>query len=144
MPPEPQLARQVSSRWTPALVRDGFVPVADYFLANYSRLAPPITHSEAMFLIHVFRYKWDAAAPFPSFKAIASMMGVSVQSARAYARSLEQKKYLTREMRVGATNRFHFHLLFAALETLQKADEANHAKPELHTPALPHTIAAES
>ena len=45
-------------------------------------------------------------------------MGVSAQSVRTYARSLEKKKYLQREPRIGMSNKFHIHGLIAALNAI--------------------------
>jgi hypothetical protein len=116
---KPETRFAVDDRWTPQLMVDGFAPVSVFFLENYSRLKPPITHSEAMFLVHLVRYKWSADAPYPGFKTLAKQMGVSVQMARYYARSLSQKGYLDREIRIGATNRFHLQPLFRALGRLR-------------------------
>lgn len=114
--PSASVKYSVDGRWSPVLTASGFTPVAVSFLDNYSKLSPPITPAEAIFIIHLIRYKWTADAPYPGFKSIAEQMGISVQMARHHARNLEQKKYLSREMRVGATNRFHLEPLFAALE----------------------------
>lgn len=118
--------RDIAARWTPALIAGGFTPISDFFLDNYHRLSPPISHAEAMFIAHLMRHKWDASAPYPSLKSIAMKMGVSPQAARLYARNLEKKGYLRREMMVGETNRFHLPPLFQALEALQQ--KSNSAK----------------
>lgn len=115
--------REVAKRWTAALVKDGFTPVSDYFLKNYHRLLPQVTSLEAIFLVHLVSFKWDEAAPFPGFKTLAKRLGVSTTAARGHARSLERKKYLRREKRVGTTNRFHLEPLFGALEKLRLQDE---------------------
>jgi competence protein ComGF len=47
-------------------------------------------------------------------------MGVSDKTARRLARSLEDKKYLCREVREANTNRFHLVKLMAALVALKK------------------------
>jgi hypothetical protein len=55
-------------RWAPALRPDGHVQVSSYFLEHYHRLQPyPLTHGEAMFVIHLMQHKWSAQAPFPSY-----------------------------------------------------------------------------
>lgn len=129
-------SENIGKRWTPRLVRDGFTPIADFFLENYYRLAPPVSSLEAMFIIHLMRHKWDEKAPHPSFKTIARRMGVSDATTRAYARSLEEKRLLRRMTRdgqpvnvdgvrrTGETNRFDLTPLFDALERLHIADEA--------------------
>ena len=115
-----QGAREVAVRWTPALAKAGWTPVADYFLHNYHRLA--IRHAEAMFLVHLISYKWTAEAPFPRFGTIAQQMGVSLTAVRAYARNLERGGLLRRECNVGSTNRFFLDPLFNKLELLQAED----------------------
>lgn len=110
---------QASKRWTADLVADGFTPVSIFFLDNYAKLVPPITHAEAMLVIHLMRYKWTENAPYPGFKTIAAQMGISAQMARQHARSLDQKNYLNRVMQVGATNKFDLSPLFAALTKLR-------------------------
>jgi DNA-binding IclR family transcriptional regulator len=77
-----------------------------------------------MFVIHVIRYKWDDRAPYPSLANIAKQMGISTTSARALARSLENKNYLRREGTPGRTNKYHLDRLFAALESITHAPPA--------------------
>jgi hypothetical protein len=115
-------SRLVADRWTLNLANAGWTPIADFFLDNYHRLPNPLKHSEAMFIIHVMRHKWDKNAPYPAFKTVATRMGLTPEAARLLARSLEKKGYLHRQMRVGQTNRFHFNSLFAALEQLMASD----------------------
>src|SRR5688572_56521 len=112
--------RQVADRWTPRIAGGGWTPVSDFFLKNYHRLRT--THSEAMVLIHLVSFKWDAAAPFPSLKTIGKRMGITVASVRSHLRNLEGKGFLTRQMRVGKTNRFHLLGLFGAIERLMDED----------------------
>ncbi|MBX3740790.1 MAG: hypothetical protein KF712_07365 [Akkermansiaceae bacterium] len=112
--------RNFENRWHPAIKKEGFTQVSNFFLENYHRLKPyPLTHGEAMFVIHLMQYKWSDAAPFPAYKTIAVRMVVSHKTARRLAASLEAKKYLHREMRKGATNRFHFTKLMEALVDLK-------------------------
>jgi DNA-binding MarR family transcriptional regulator len=109
-------------RWALSLKEDGFVPISTFFLENYHRLKPfDLTYGEAMFVIHLMQHKWDENAPFPAYKTIAKRMHVSAKSARRWAASLEHKGYLKREMRVGATNRFHLKKLMEALVSLKQA-----------------------
>jgi DNA-binding MarR family transcriptional regulator len=134
--------REVATRWTANLARAGWTPIADFFLDNYHRLAPPLKYSEAMFVIHLMRHKWDAAAPYPGFNTIAKRMGLSPEGARLLARKLEKKGYLYRQMQVGQTNKFHLDSLFAALEKLLAADQIARAnehrktQPQTASPAL--------
>lgn len=118
--PQDVTNRDVGSRWTPALAKAGWTPISDFFLANYHRLK--ITHSEAMVLIHILSFKWDAGAPFPALKTIAKRMGLTPVSVRSHLRNLEKKGLIEREMQVGTTNRFHLRRLFESLEKLQRED----------------------
>jgi DNA-binding MarR family transcriptional regulator len=67
------------------------------------------------------QYKWGAEAPYPGYKTIARKMGVSDKTARRLAKSLEDKKYLVREVRQANTNRFHLAKLMSALVSLKKS-----------------------
>lgn len=113
-------AKQVSRRWTPALMKTGFTPVSIFFLENYSALPNPLTHAEALLVIQLMRHKFDREAPYPGFARLAKRMGVTSTAVRGYARSLERKGYLRREMRTSLTNKFHLEPLFDALEKLLK------------------------
>lgn len=109
-----------SARWEfPELLENGFVPVPDSFLQLYSKLVPPLTSGEALFVIQLMNFKWDKQAPFPSYHTLAKRMGISDKMARRHAASLESKKYLLRISRIGGTNRFNLSNLFAALANLQ-------------------------
>jgi hypothetical protein len=117
--PTSNSAKQVSDRWTPAIINaGGFTPVSVFFLENYAALPKPLTHAEAMFVIQLMRHKFDNEAPFPGFPTLAKRMGVTPAAARGYARSLETKGYLRRQQRVARSNKFHLEALFAALETM--------------------------
>jgi hypothetical protein len=115
--------RDVARRWSPTLVLDGFTPISNYFLANYSRLSPPLKSGEALLVIHLMQFKWDETPPRPAFKTLANRMGISAAALRAHARSLEKKKYLLRKARIGQPNLFDLRPLFAALEHLRAQDE---------------------
>ncbi len=93
------------------------MPVVNHFLDYYHALQPyDLTHSEAMFIIHLIRYKWDESAPYPGYKTLAKQMGISHKSARRYAQSLETKGYLLRQKRLAETNKFDITPLIRALE----------------------------
>ena len=109
--------QSIANRWTESLAEDGFVPVVNYFLDHYHELKPyELTHGEAMFVIHLMRYKWTEESPHPAFKTLARLMGVSDKQTRRYAQSLETKRLLRRESRTGLPNRFDLKPLFRALE----------------------------
>ncbi len=132
MPPpkKAERSREVSDRWTEPLTRDGWTPVSDFFLDHYAQLDPPITNAEAVLVIHLIRHKWDDAPPFPGFTTLAKRMGISATAARGHARSLENKGYLVRQMRIGTTNKFDLTKLFNALEKLQAFELGRQAGPE--------------
>jgi hypothetical protein len=94
----------------------GFLVVPIKFLAHYSSLN--LTTSEAMFVLQLMTFKWDAADPYPSYAAIARRMGISEKMARRYARALEQKGLLRRKFKRRDTNRFD---LSALLDAVSKA-----------------------
>ena len=111
-------------RWHAELKPDGHVQVSSFFLKHYHRLRPyALTHGEAMFVIHLMQHKWGEDAPYPSYETIAQRMVVSVKTVRRLAASLQHKKYVYREFRVGATNRFHLDALITALVKLKRSDE---------------------
>jgi hypothetical protein len=103
-------------RWgDPEIMRSGYVIVPSLFVRNYSRLKPAITTEEAMFILVVMTFKWGKSPPFPSYKTIASAMGVSDKMCRRYAQRLEAKGYLRRIGRTYQTNEFDFRGLSNAL-----------------------------
>jgi|ERR1700722_10233069 len=111
-----------ANMWAAELQDDGHVRISTFFLENYHRLKPySLTHGEAMFIVRLMQHKWGADAPYPGYKVIAKRMGVSDKTARRFAKSLEDKKYLVREVRQANTNRFHLAKLIASLVALKKA-----------------------
>ncbi len=107
-----------AERWTEILLDQGFVPVARRFLRNYSKLDPPLTPGEALFVIHLMDFKRDSNAPYPSYGRVAGYMGISDKMVRIHAQRLERKGYLHREQSFGKTNRFNLAALFSAVEKL--------------------------
>jgi DNA-binding MarR family transcriptional regulator len=106
--------------WAAELEDDGHVRISTFFLENYHRLKPySLTHGEAMFIVDLMQHKWGADAPYPGYKMIAKRMRVSDKTARRLAKSLEEKKYLAREVRRANTNRFHLTKLMSALVALK-------------------------
>ncbi len=120
-------AHSVEKRWTPALAKS-FCPVSSYFLANYSRLRPHggaagLTSTEAMLVIQLIDYKWDAAAPFPSLSTLGERMGLSTRHVRETMKRLEGLGYVKRVPRAfGGSNAIELSGLFTALEKLQAQD----------------------
>jgi DNA-binding MarR family transcriptional regulator len=115
--------------WAAELEDNGHVRISTFFLENYHRLKPySLTHGEAMFIVHLMQHKWGADAPYPGYKMIAKRMGVSDKTARRLAKSLEDKKYLVREVRQANTNRFHLTKLMGALVVLKNATKPKEKK----------------
>jgi hypothetical protein len=123
-----------AKRWAKELEEDGHVQISTFFLENCHRLKPyPLTHGEAMFVVHLMQHKWGTEAPYPGYKTLAKRMGASDKTARRLAKSLEDKKYLEREIREAQTNKFHLKKLIDALVALKKT----HPKKKTH-PAGKH------
>jgi DNA-binding MarR family transcriptional regulator len=125
--------RSFANRWKhPELFEDGFVAVPNAFLRHYAHLKPHrLTLGEVLFVLHLMEFKWDQASPFPGYGTIAKRMGVSDKMARRHARSLEDKKYLRREIRTGSTNRFDLSPLFdALLRAVQTEKKSRTAKKQ--------------
>jgi len=118
--------RSFVGRWKHAdLFKKGFLVVPSAFLQNYAHLKPyELTTGEALFVLHLMEFKWDATAPFPGYKRLAQRMGVSDKMVRRYAQSLETKGYLRRIERTGQTNLFDLTPLFdVLLKTVQEAGQ---------------------
>jgi hypothetical protein len=90
------------------------------FLRSYAALNPPLSSGEALFVLQLMTFKWDNAAPFPSYGRIAKTMGVTDKMARRYAQSLQKKGYLTRQYQKRAPNKFDLSRLFDALAELRQ------------------------
>ncbi len=122
--------RSFVKRWKHRnLFGNGFLVVPSIFLQNYSQLKPhPLTTGEALFVLHLMEFKWGSEAPFMSYKKLSSRMGVRDKMVRRYAQSLETKKYLRREKRVGRTNQFDLTPLFDVLSKVAEADKKSKVK----------------
>lgn len=114
---EKVVSRLVAIRWTEKIAKKGWAPIAHAFLDCYRRLPKPLTTTEAMVVIMLMRFKWDARNPFPSLKRLARMMGLGDTSIRNHVRSLEKKGYLDRIYRTGRSNAFDLSPLFEAIES---------------------------
>ena len=116
-----QLECAFAKKWAAELEGDGHVQISTFFLENYHHLKPyPLTHGEAMFVVHLMQHKWGQEAPYPGYKTIARRLAVSDKTARRLATTREDKKYLVREVRRATTNRFHLTKLITALVSLKK------------------------
>lgn len=118
--------RSFVQRWKhEALFKRGFVVVPTLFLQHYADLKPEITPGEAMFILHLMEFKWDADHPYPGYKTLARRMGRSEKAVQGHAQNLEIKGYLRRQLRRAETNKFDLTRLFDAL--LAKAKELEKA-----------------
>lgn len=117
----------VTKVWTKKLGKP-FTAVSCYFLDNYHRLPYPITAVEFTLIVHLLKYKWDEAMPFPAIGTLAKKMLRSEQAIRGAARSLERKGYLRRHMTRGRPNHFDLDPLFKAIEKLYDADQVARAE----------------
>src|SRR5690349_13513506 len=88
---DPGNARAFGKRWGHReLFEKGYVGLPVLFLQHYAHLQPyPLTPSEAVFVLHLMAFKWDAKHPFPGYKTLAQQMGISDKMARRHAQSLE-------------------------------------------------------
>lgn len=130
--------RSVAARWTPRLAENHFTAVSAVFLENLQRLRPHdgargLNPTEAMVIIQLMSFKWDARAPFPALTTIADRLGLAPRTVRATVKRLEELGYIRREASTfGGTNRYHFDGLFRALEALldERGDAAADASQE--------------
>jgi hypothetical protein len=109
--------RSFTERWggNPRIFADGFLGVPTKFLRQYASLRPPLTSGEALFVLQLMTFKWESAAPYPSYQRIANAMGVTDKMARRYAQKLQKKGYLIRLFQDRAPNKFDLTGLFKAL-----------------------------
>jgi len=90
--------------------------VPNRFFERCATLSPrPLTSGEALFVLHLMVFKWEAAAPYPSYGTLAKRMGITDKMARRYAQRLQQKGYLVRLFQKRAPNRFDLTGFFRAL-----------------------------
>lgn len=109
--------RAFAARWKHGeLFARGWLPVPAQFLFQYAKLKPHLTATEAMFVLQLMSFKWDAKHPFPNCSTLAGRMGVTDKMIRRYAKSLEEKGYLERTQRNGRSNMYDLTPLFNALQ----------------------------
>jgi hypothetical protein len=109
--------RSARARWGnyAGLFSDGFLVVPYKFLRSYAALQPPLSNGEVLFILQLMTFKWEEAAPYPSYKTLARLMGVDEKTVQRHAQSLCRKKYLYRIFQPKGTNRFDLTNLFAAI-----------------------------
>ena len=123
----PKASQAYADRWKhPELLNSGYLVVPSDFLRHYSRLK--LTHGEVLFVLHLMSFKWDQAAPFPSYATLARRMGVTTKMARRYAQKLEQKGFLQRHRRGTSTNLFDLTPLFDKLLEVVQANAPDDGK----------------
>lgn len=117
--------RSFAARWKhPELFKNGYIPVPISLLKHYRNIKDGVglTPPELLFVLHLLEFKWTPARPFPSYARLAKNMGVGVKMARRYAKQLEDKGFLRREIRQGNTNQFDLEPLFDALLVVSEPD----------------------
>jgi len=97
------------------LFLEGYTAIPNKFFYASANLRPPLTQGELLFVLQLMTFKWDEAAPHPSYQTMANLMGVNEKTVQRYAQSLCRKKYLYRVFRPHATNRFDLTNFFDAL-----------------------------
>lgn len=115
--------RSATARWgrqDTELFREGWLSVPTKFIRCYAALNPPLSPGEALFVLQLMTFKWDDAAPFPSYGRIAKTMGVTDKMARRYAQGLQRKGYLTRQFQKRGPNKFDLTRLFDALAGVRR------------------------
>lgn len=120
----PMPPRSATGRWggkSIDLFSEGWLSVPTKFLRYYAALRPPLSPGEALFVLQLMTFKWDNAAPFPSYGRIAKTMGVTDKMARRYAQSLQKKGYLIRQYQNHAPNKFDLTRLFDAFSRVPGA-----------------------
>jgi len=110
------MEKSFRARWSEALEKYGYTTISNVFISNYALL--DITTSEAMFIIHCFKYKWTVKAPYPSFNTLAKDMGNNRNTVQRYARSLEKKGYLKRVYSNGTPSKININPLIEVLERI--------------------------
>ncbi len=105
--------KSVRARWGEPLTEYGFTAISNVFLLNYFTLG--ITTEEALFIIHVLKFKWTVEDPFPSFETIATQMGKTRGTIQKYARSLEGKGLMQRRFRENQPSKIDFSNLIKML-----------------------------
>src|SRR5690348_15668333 len=68
--PAQRSRRSPTERWggNQILFSDGFLSVPTKFLRSYASLNPPLSSGEALFVLQIMTFKWESAAPFPTYK----------------------------------------------------------------------------
>jgi Helix-turn-helix domain len=113
----------------------GFLMVPMKYLSHYAELG--LSNNEAMFVLQLMTFKWDANAPYPTYSTIAQRMGVSEKMARRYAKALEQKGLLLRRFQKRAANRFDLSRLFEAVARTRDSRRARAGGPRAKRASVP-------
>lgn len=106
-----ELDRSVIARWGghEILLSRGFVPVVRVFFEQVSQLPDGgLSPVEAMFCLQLMSFKWDEAAPYPSYALLAQRLGVSIPYVKKLAAHLEERGFLikTRRESLSRSQRF--------------------------------------
>ncbi len=131
--PRPNREKSFRARWGSTLSAKGITPIANLFLNNYIKMG--LNAVEAMFIIHLFSYKWTVDAPFPSLITVSIKMGKSVDTIRRLCRGLEKKGFLKRNFRTGQTSTYDLNVLIRRIEDFILCAKLN--RGSLQIPAEP-------
>lgn len=121
----PSSGYKISVRFGDQILQAGFTSVPNLVLNHYAELS--ITPAEMMFIIHMWQFRWTERDPYPSLTTIADKMDVSWRQAHRYAKSLEQKGFLSIKARQEpgrgqVTSEYDFEPLIKAVLGLDKPD----------------------
>jgi len=104
------------ARWSEGLRTYGWTTISNVFLDNYAKMG--LTATEAMFLVHIFEYKWSVDNPYPSLVTIAAKMGKSRKTTQRIIRGLERRGFISRHPHPGQPNRLDLNKLIGLLERI--------------------------
>ncbi len=57
------------------LFSEGYTVVPNKLFYASASLRPPLTHGELLFVLQLMTFKWDEAAPYPSYQTLANLWG---------------------------------------------------------------------
>jgi hypothetical protein len=121
----------IAVRFGNEVLQAGFTSAPNLVLKHYAKLG--ITPAEMMFTIHIWQYWWTEKDPYPSLKAIAAMMAVSLRQVHNYAASLRKKGYLNVKQRYEPglgqmTSEYDFSALIQAVVQLEQGSRSTPLK----------------
>jgi DNA-binding transcriptional regulator YhcF (GntR family) len=112
------------------LFDDGFFVMPSRFLRGYSSAKQPISNVEFMYLLQVLSHKWTHERPYPSYRRLAQLLGITERMARRHADSLERKGYLYRSKRPDKKIEYDLEPLFKSIPAfpMTRSEQGSRAK----------------